>query len=230
MWPIPQEKSQLHQKLQECERRLRLLDTCDTTDGAVAKRYPTNVQKGRTTSCMCDQCSKRKGDVWSTPLSEFCCGECDIKLKPVRGNNGCRWSAGHTSCKVKPEVFERGSNTWTTWSSANRGRSKGWLRRWERLFEVAFFIFRIKVRVIYFSLAETCIAANTSPPHPITIVFIVDKTMGDLKKKIQCWGSHVAKHPHQKMGWGDIAQKTDCMLTLSRKRPFQIQQFIAVRQ
>ncbi|XP_019742451.1 myocardial zonula adherens protein isoform X2 [Hippocampus comes] len=32
------EKSQLHQKLQECERRLRLLDTCDTTDGAVVKR------------------------------------------------------------------------------------------------------------------------------------------------------------------------------------------------
>ncbi|XP_077419914.1 myocardial zonula adherens protein isoform X2 [Vanacampus margaritifer] len=32
------EKSQLHQKLQECERRLRLLDRSDTPDGATANR------------------------------------------------------------------------------------------------------------------------------------------------------------------------------------------------
>lgn len=41
---IPQEKSQLQEKLKECERRLRLMELTDTTDATEAKRYKTNDQ------------------------------------------------------------------------------------------------------------------------------------------------------------------------------------------
>lgn len=39
-----QEKSQLQKKLQESERRLRLIELTDTTDASVAKRCNMNIQ------------------------------------------------------------------------------------------------------------------------------------------------------------------------------------------
>lgn len=46
------------------------------------------------------------------------------------GLPGCCSCLGPKSCSLKLWTSVRGSNTWMTWCSANRGKSKEWSRRW----------------------------------------------------------------------------------------------------
>lgn len=109
LWWFPQEKLQLYNQLQEREQRLRLLELTDTTDSTAAKRY---------------QFFK------SCPLL---IGTLQVFIPETHFMlSGCCLCSGPKRCRVKSWTSVTESNTWTTWCSASRGKSKQWSRRWGR--------------------------------------------------------------------------------------------------